>query len=155
MISIALSSVYFAAVKAATPARLSTVMMIPASRTPQITAMTLFLKSILRKLAARVPVHAPVPGWDPNEEQKCYKETLSGLLLKLLTAFFALFQAPGKEFSCDLLILAPFEYPSCEEENKRDRYHISDHAYRKSVVPFDTHTDAEGDSASEFNDRDH
>ena len=33
-----------------------------ASTTPPITAMTLFLKPISRKLAARVPVHAPVPG---------------------------------------------------------------------------------------------
>ncbi len=37
-------------------------MMTPASRTPSITASTLDLKSISRKLAASVPVQAPVPG---------------------------------------------------------------------------------------------
>lgn len=35
---------------------------IPASNTPPRTAITLFLKPISRKLAASVPVHAPVPG---------------------------------------------------------------------------------------------
>ena len=33
-----------------------------ARTTPPITANTLFLKSLSRKLAARVPVQAPVPG---------------------------------------------------------------------------------------------
>ena len=35
---------------------------IPASITPAITAITLFLKSISKRLAAKVPVQAPVPG---------------------------------------------------------------------------------------------
>ena len=34
----------------------------PASKTPNKTAITLFLNPISRKLAASVPVHAPVPG---------------------------------------------------------------------------------------------
>ena len=37
-------------------------MMMPASITPSMTAMILDLKSISKKLAASVPVHAPVPG---------------------------------------------------------------------------------------------
>ena len=41
---------------------LASPMIIPAIITPSITATTLFLKSISKKLAARVPVHAPVPG---------------------------------------------------------------------------------------------
>ena len=36
--------------------------MMLASTTPPMTAMTLFLKSMSKKLAAKVPVHAPVPG---------------------------------------------------------------------------------------------
>ena len=35
---------------------------IPAKTTPAITAAVLFLKSKSKKLAASVPVHAPVPG---------------------------------------------------------------------------------------------
>ena len=34
----------------------------PAKTTPAIIAITLFLKSISNKLAAKVPVQAPVPG---------------------------------------------------------------------------------------------
>ena len=34
----------------------------PASKTPSITAMTVCLNFIFKKLAAKVPVHAPVPG---------------------------------------------------------------------------------------------
>ena len=37
-------------------------MIIPAKTTPAIAAVTLFLKSRFKILAARVPVHAPVPG---------------------------------------------------------------------------------------------
>ena len=48
--------------KALTPSKLRTVIIIPARRTPHITEMTLFLKSSFKKLAASVPVHAPVPG---------------------------------------------------------------------------------------------
>ena len=44
-----------------TPSEAASIM-IPASITPSITKRTLFLKSMFRKLAARVPVHAPVPG---------------------------------------------------------------------------------------------
>ena len=36
--------------------------MIPAKITPAVIAIVLFLKSISKKLAANVPVHAPVPG---------------------------------------------------------------------------------------------
>ena len=36
--------------------------MIPAKITPAITETTLFLKSISKRLAASVPVQAPVPG---------------------------------------------------------------------------------------------
>ena len=36
--------------------------MTPASKTPHIAASTLDLKFIFKKLAASVPVHAPVPG---------------------------------------------------------------------------------------------
>ena len=35
---------------------------IPAKITPSATALTLVLKSRFKKLAAKVPVHAPVPG---------------------------------------------------------------------------------------------
>ena len=55
-------SIYLTAVKTDNPRRLRTVMIMPARRTPRTTATTLFLKSRLRKLAASVPVHAPVPG---------------------------------------------------------------------------------------------
>ena len=37
-------------------------MMTPASKTPHMAAIALDLKSIFKKLAANVPVHAPVPG---------------------------------------------------------------------------------------------
>ena len=37
-------------------------MMMPASSTPPMQASTLFLKSMSSRLAASVPVHAPVPG---------------------------------------------------------------------------------------------
>ena len=37
-------------------------MITPASKTPHIAAIALDLKSIFKKLAANVPVHAPVPG---------------------------------------------------------------------------------------------
>ncbi len=48
--------------KAEMPKVLSTPIMQPASRTPPMQARTLSLKSISSRLAARVPVHAPVPG---------------------------------------------------------------------------------------------
>ena len=35
---------------------------IPANKTPRVTAEMLVLKSIFKKLAAKVPVQAPVPG---------------------------------------------------------------------------------------------
>ena len=44
------------------PVRLTMPMMIPARTTPADTAMDVVLMPISRKLAARVPVHAPVPG---------------------------------------------------------------------------------------------
>ena len=52
---------YYHRMKENTPP-LTNPMMIPASTTPHITASVLFLKSISRRLAASVPVHAPVPG---------------------------------------------------------------------------------------------
>ena len=42
--------------------RLPAIIIMPARRTPSITAMIVFLKLMSRRLAARVPVHAPVPG---------------------------------------------------------------------------------------------
>ena len=48
--------------KTETPSWLSAPMMTPASSTPPIHAMTLRLKSMSSRLAASVPVHAPVPG---------------------------------------------------------------------------------------------
>jgi len=36
--------------------------MIPARSTPEITEIQVFFQSISRRLAARVPVQAPVPG---------------------------------------------------------------------------------------------
>ena len=42
--------------------RLKVIMMIPARRTPEITAMQVFFQSMSKRLAARVPVQAPVPG---------------------------------------------------------------------------------------------
>ena len=45
----------------ATP-KLRVIMMIPARRTPQITEMLVFFQSMSRRLAASVPVQAPVPG---------------------------------------------------------------------------------------------
>ena len=39
-----------------------TPMIIPASTTPPMIAMTLFLKSRFKREAAKVPVQAPVPG---------------------------------------------------------------------------------------------
>ena len=41
---------------------LPTDIIIPASKTPKVTAKILVLKSRFKKLAASVPVHAPVPG---------------------------------------------------------------------------------------------
>ena len=38
------------------------VIIIPANKTPRVTAIILVLKSIFKKLAASVPVQAPVPG---------------------------------------------------------------------------------------------
>ena len=52
-----------------TPAKLSTIIIIPAKSTPSITAMVVDLKSISRMLAARVPVHAPVPGSGMNRNR--------------------------------------------------------------------------------------
>ena len=37
-------------------------MIVPATKTPPMQARTLFLNPMSRILAARVPVHAPVPG---------------------------------------------------------------------------------------------
>ena len=82
-----------------------------------MTARTLVLKSISRILAASVPVHAPVPG--------------SGMPTKSSRASgsprpaFA-FQTPGEELSDILFITSPDKNLSSEQENNRNRKHISD-----------------------------
>ena len=42
--------------------RLTTIMIMPARSTPASTAIVPFLMFIPKRLAARLPVHAPVPG---------------------------------------------------------------------------------------------
>ena len=48
-------------------------MITPARTTPLTTAITLFLKSISRILAASVTVHAPVPGRGIHTKRKSAK----------------------------------------------------------------------------------
>ena len=50
----------------------------PASKTPRVTAEMLVLKSIFKKLAAKVPVQAPVPGRGiPTNKSKAKNKPLS------------------------------------------------------------------------------
>ena len=66
----------------------------PASSTPPMQARTLDLKSISSRLAASVPVQAPVPGrGNTHEQQQRPGQAAAGLGLQLLAALVALLQA--------------------------------------------------------------
>ena len=88
-----------------TPALPSPIMN-PASITPSMTAITLDLKSIFRKLAASVPVHAPVPG--------------SGIPTKRSSAR----NSPRPAFACRAL--PPFSPFSTQKVKSQ---HVSDHGH--------------------------
>lgn len=51
------------------------IMIRPASKTPSITAMTVCLNFIFNKLAAKVPVQAPVPGNGIPTKSKSARKT--------------------------------------------------------------------------------
>lgn len=68
-------------------------MIIPASITPSVTANILVLKSSFKKLAARVPVHAPVPGSGiPTKMSRAQK-------IPVFPAVFLNFSPPFSPFS--------------------------------------------------------
>ncbi len=111
--------------KADTSSTLRMPMMHPASSTPPMQASTLFLKPISSREAARVPVHAPVPGRGiPTNSKEPRTSPGTGLRLKLLAAPLTLFQTEGEEPSDDRLILAPKKDLPGEEIDKRHRQHI-------------------------------
>ena len=111
--------------KADTPSTLRMPMMHPASSTPPMQASTLFLKPISSREAARVPVHAPVPGRGiPTNSKRAQNKPRPAFRLKLLAAPLTLFQTEGEEPSDDRLILAPKKDLPGEEIDKRHRQHI-------------------------------
>ena len=67
---------------------LAVIMMTPARRTPSMTATTVDLKSMSRILAARVPVHAPVPGRGiPTNNKSATKSPLPAFSVSFLPPF--------------------------------------------------------------------
>lgn len=68
-------------------------MIIPASITPHTTAIIDFLKSIFRNDAAKVPVHAPVPGSGiPTNKNKAKYKPLPADSYNFLPPFSPLFK---------------------------------------------------------------
>ena len=115
-------------------------MMQPASSTPPMQARTLDLKSISSRLAASVPVQAPVP---------------ASLGLQLLAALVAFFQAEGKEFADDRLTRTPFQHLAGKEENDGHRDHIADDGNDVHLPQRQAHGHAHRDRAAQFDQGDH
>lgn len=109
-------------------------MIVPATKTPPMQARTLFLNPMSRILAARVPVHAPVPGRGiPTKMKERYKQSLTGFLLQFLTAFFALFSRQNeKNLPITGLVRSPDKNFSCKQINKWYRNHISNYGNQDS-----------------------
>ena len=84
--------------------------MTPASKTPHIAASTLDLKSIFKKLAASVPVHAPVPGSGiPTNKSNATKSPLPAVVCNFSPPFSA---AELTDYTWH--IASDFEYLSCK-----------------------------------------
>ena len=90
--------------KALTPNRLKPPMMAPARRTPAAQARVLFLKSISSRLAARVPVQAPVPGRGiPTNSSSAQYSPRPALAWSLRPAFSPFSRQKVKNFPIYLL----------------------------------------------------
>lgn len=90
-------------IAASTP-RLMSIIMIPAKSTPAITAKTVFLNSIFKRLAANVPVQAPVPGNGmPTNRNKATKRPRPAFSSSFWPAFVPLFKKKVHSFPMILL----------------------------------------------------
>ena len=79
-----------------------------------------------RRLAARVPVQAPVPGRGiPTKSSSATNKSTAGLCLKGLSSFFALFQTESEEAPDHRLIFAPLQNLAGEEIDKWYWEHVS------------------------------
>lgn len=111
------------------PATLSTIIIIPASRTPSMTAIIVDLKSMSRILAASVPVHAPVPGSGiPTNRSSAINSP--GLLFPVIS-FRPFLPSPDtrKKLSNHRFIRSPYQNFPCKQINHRHRQHISDNCH--------------------------
>ena len=129
-------------------------MIIPARSTPHITATTLDLKSISRRLAARVPVQAPVPGSGMPTNNKS-KKSPACLGLKLLAALLAFLKAKTEKSADDRLISSPDQYLSRKQKDKRDRQHIADNGCDIGRQKRKAYSGGIKNGAAEFNQRHH
>ena len=112
---------------------LSTPIMQPASRTPPMQARTLSLKSISSRLAARVPVHAPVPGRGmPTNSSRAIKRP-----------------RPAVAFS------APFQDLARKQKDERHRDHVADDGNDVGAPQRQTKNYAIGDCAAQFDQGNH
>ncbi len=86
----------------------ATPIIIPASNTPSITAITLDLKSISNKLTANVPVHAPVPeSGTPTNSNNATDKPLPAFSFNFCPPFFP-FSRQNVKITDIWLVFSPF-----------------------------------------------
>lgn len=92
-----------------------------------MTARTLVLKSISRILAASVPVHAPVPGSGmPTKSSRASGSPRPAFAFSFSPPFSPFSRHQVKNFPIYFFITSPDKNLSSEQENNRNRKHISD-----------------------------
>ena len=89
-------------------------------------ARTLDLKSMSSRLAASVPVHAPVPGSGMPTNSSSAQGRPRPALAFSFAALVALLKAEGEKLADDRLIRAPLQHLACKEEDERYRDHVAD-----------------------------
>ena len=108
-------------------------MMIPAIMTPRETDNAVVLMPMSRKLAARVPVHAPVPG------------------MGMPTNSISATNSPPRP----AFIRAPVQHLPGEEIDQRHRQHIAHDAHRKRRPVVQIHAHGHNDTAPQLHQRHH
>ena len=126
-------------------------MIVPARRTPSRTNRTLFLKSMSRMLAARVPVQAPVP----HEQEQGHVQAPSGLFFQFPSALLALLEAPGEELADVFLVLPPLQDAAGEQEDERHRQHVADDGDDDGRNDGQAHADGIRNGSAQLDERNH
>ena len=119
-------------------------MIMPAIITPKETAAAVVLGPKFKRLAAKVPVHAPVPG-----------TAAAGGGNDFSAGFLSLFQKLTARSSNVLLLGTPKQKLTGKQINEGNRDHIADHTGNQCGKIGKIHAHSEGNGKSQLQNRDH